>query len=237
MAALTGGVTSPDAIACSYSSRVNQRASPVSSPSTRISVLSARALNATIRDAGNGHGWEPRYFTSPSSMPVSSRVSLRQACSRFSPASTNPADTEYMVAVCHARLCCSSKRSCESTTETMTAGSMRGNSSLLPSAAFVQRCAQPPSAGLTSAPHVGQCRCRICHTLNEAAVVACPASRAEACGANPRRSTQSKRFAACSSTDGTARGLREAVSPVVAPNASSAPSYAESGTRSSKLLS
>ena len=43
-----------------YSSRVTQRAVSVSSPSTRMSVFYACALNAIIRDAGNGHGWEPR---------------------------------------------------------------------------------------------------------------------------------------------------------------------------------
>ena len=134
-------------------------------------------------------------------MPTSSLASRRHACSRFSPASTKPADTEYRPVLRHALLCCSSRRSSWSTIAVITAGSTLGNSSRLPSASLVHRCAHPPNAGSVGAPHVGQWRWRACHTPSEIAVVAWPASRALACGANPRRSTQSNRSAAFSNSD------------------------------------
>ena len=109
----------------------------VSSPSTRTSVVLATPLNAIMRDEGNGHGWEPRYLSSPISMPTSSLASRRHACSRFSPASTNPAETEYRPLLRHALLCCSSRRSSWSTIAVITAGSIRGNSKRLPSSSFV----------------------------------------------------------------------------------------------------
>lgn len=60
----------------------------------------------------------------------------------------------------------------------MTAGSTRGNSTRLPSASLVHRCAHPASAGRTAAPQVGQNRWRLCQMLKVMALVACPASRA-----------------------------------------------------------
>ena len=178
MVARPGAAIRPAMSSAVYSSRVTHRAVMVSSPSTCTSVVIACALNAIISEAGNGHGCEPRYRTSPSLMPVSSMASRRQACSRFSPASTNPADTEYSLESFHAALCCSSRRSCPSTMAVMTAGSTRGNSTRLPSASLVHRCAHPASAGRTAAPQVGQNRWRLCQMLKVMALVACPASRA-----------------------------------------------------------
>ena len=60
----------------------------------------------------------------------------------------------------------------------MTAGSTRGNSTRLPSASLVHRCAHPASAGRTAAPQVGQNRWWLCQMLKVMALVACPASRA-----------------------------------------------------------
>lgn len=55
-----GGTTSPEVIAPASSSRVNQRASLTSLPSTVMVVEVARAVQPSINDAGNGHGWLPR---------------------------------------------------------------------------------------------------------------------------------------------------------------------------------
>ena len=55
-----GSSTSPDVAAARSCSRVNHRASVTSTPSTVISVDVARATNASMIDAGNGHGWLPR---------------------------------------------------------------------------------------------------------------------------------------------------------------------------------
>ena len=156
MVAFPGASIRPATNSFMYSSRVTQRACRVSSPSTRTSVVLATPLNAIMSDAGNGHGCDPKYLSSPMSMPTSSLASRRQACSRFSPASTKPADTEYSPVLRHALLCCSSRRSSWSTIAVMTAGSTLGNSSRLPSASLVQRCAHPPNAGSVGAPHVGQ---------------------------------------------------------------------------------
>jgi len=51
-----GMTTSPAAIASVRSSRLNQRATSISTPSTRTSPATAFALNAIIRLDGNGHG-------------------------------------------------------------------------------------------------------------------------------------------------------------------------------------
>ena len=131
-------------------------------------------------------------------MPVSSIVSRLHACSRFSPVSTNPADTENRLLCFHARLCCNSRRSFASTTVQITAGSTRGNSMRWSSDSLVQRCAQPDIAGSVGAPQCGQCRCMSCQLASESIVTACPISRELACGANMRRSTQSNRSTACS---------------------------------------
>ena len=55
-----GGMTSWVATAAASSSRVNQRASASSTPSTTTSVDNAVARKPSMSEAGNGHGWLPR---------------------------------------------------------------------------------------------------------------------------------------------------------------------------------
>ena len=66
MVARPGATIRPAISSAVYSSRVTQRAVTVSEPSTCTSVVIACALNAIINEAGNGHGCEPKYRTSPS---------------------------------------------------------------------------------------------------------------------------------------------------------------------------
>ena len=54
----------------------------------------ARPMNPSIRLAGSGQGWLPKYSTSPTTMPVSSKTSRRTASSSVSPGSQNPASVE-----------------------------------------------------------------------------------------------------------------------------------------------
>lgn len=120
-----GGSTSPDAKAAASSSRENQRASSISSPSTSISEEVARAVKPSIRLEGNGHGWLATYRTSPTVTPASSCTSRATACSMDSPGSTNPARVEkrpFGQWTCRP----SSARSCSSVTSMITAGSVRG---------------------------------------------------------------------------------------------------------------
>ena len=51
-------------------------------------------MNPSIRLAGSGHGWLPKYSTSPTAMPVSSKTSRRTASSSVSPGSQKPASVE-----------------------------------------------------------------------------------------------------------------------------------------------
>ncbi|CAM5253080.1 hypothetical protein SCALM49S_01286 [Streptomyces californicus] len=67
-----GGMISPDSKAAVRSSRENQRASSISSPSTWMSKVVARAMKPSIRLEGNGHGWLAMYSTSPTVTPASS---------------------------------------------------------------------------------------------------------------------------------------------------------------------
>ncbi len=120
-----GGSTSPDSIAARRSSRENQRASSISSPSTLISHETARAVKPSIRLYGNGHGWLATYSTSPTLTPASSQTSRTTDCSMDSPGSTNPASVEKRPSgQCTWRP--SSARSCSSVTSMITAGSVRG---------------------------------------------------------------------------------------------------------------
>ncbi len=57
---LGGTVSSPAATAARRPSRSNQRTSVISSPSGTASVSSVSAWKASMREAGNGHGWLPR---------------------------------------------------------------------------------------------------------------------------------------------------------------------------------
>ena len=57
-----------------------------------------RAAKPIINDRGNGQGCEPRYATSVTSTPTSSRISLTTVASSDSPASTNPASTDTLPA-------------------------------------------------------------------------------------------------------------------------------------------
>ncbi len=120
-----GGSTSPDANAARSSSRENQRASSISSPSTVISEVVARAVKPSIRLYGKGHGWLATYSTSPTRTPASSHTSRMTDCSIDSPGSTNPASVEKRPSgQCTWRP--SSARSCSSVTSMITAGSVRG---------------------------------------------------------------------------------------------------------------
>jgi hypothetical protein len=120
-----GSTTEPCSTSARSVSRSNQRAARSSSPSTVMSVDSARARKPSMREAGNGHGWLPRYSTSPTTTEVSSRASRRMACSTDSPGSTNPASVENRC-VGHAEELASSSRSASSTTAMITAASVRG---------------------------------------------------------------------------------------------------------------
>src|SRR6185437_13721442 len=68
----TGPEPGPLTIRSTTCSRVNQRASTSSAPSTVIVSSSARARKPTISPAGNGQPCEPRYVTSPTATPASS---------------------------------------------------------------------------------------------------------------------------------------------------------------------
>ena len=66
-------------------------------PSGVVSVPCAGstfAVNPSMSDAGNGHGWLPRYTGSTTRMPDSSNTSRTTADSSDSPGSTNPASSE-----------------------------------------------------------------------------------------------------------------------------------------------
>ncbi len=120
-----GGRTSPDSKAAVSSSRENQRASSISSPSTSISEDPARAMKPSIRLEGNGQGWLATYSTSAMVMPASSNTSRATACSMDSPGSTKPASVEKRPSgQCTWRP--SRARSWSSVTSMITAGSVRG---------------------------------------------------------------------------------------------------------------
>ncbi len=118
---------SPLSIAARRSSRENQRASEISSPSTRITAPSppADAWNPSISADGKGHGWLPTYSTASTRTPTSSETSRTTASSTDSPGSTKPARVEKRPSgqcICRP----SSARSSSSVTSMMTAGSVRG---------------------------------------------------------------------------------------------------------------
>ncbi len=69
---MPNSMISPDSKAAVRSSRENQRASSISSPSTVMSKEVARAMKPSIRLEGNGQGWLAMYSTSPTVIPASS---------------------------------------------------------------------------------------------------------------------------------------------------------------------
>src|SRR5215470_6900481 len=111
----------PPAAACwASSSRLNQRASITSSPSTCTVSAIAVARNPIINPDGNGQPWEAMYVTVPTGTPVSSATSRRTASSRLSETPTKPARVEYEPAA--EPLCRASRHLPRFSTSMITAG-------------------------------------------------------------------------------------------------------------------
>ena len=139
-----------------YSSRVTQRACDVPRRPRARRVVTATPLNAHHERRGNGPRLGARGIFEFAYFDADFLFGFAPACVlRFSPASTNPAETEYRPLLRHALLCCSSRRSSWSTIAVITAGSIREQQTI---AILIVRAVLSPAAKrrFDGRAHVGQ---------------------------------------------------------------------------------
>src|SRR5690625_4036882 len=148
-----------------------------------IYTLSLHDALPILREAGNGHGWDPWYATRPTRIAVSSHTSRRTAASRGSPGSTYPAGTEKRFAG-HIALWARRIRSKESMIAMITAASVRGKCWLLSTG---HTRTQPDAVIFVAAPQRGQWVWVACQFASATAAVARPASRAGSSAPTARR--------------------------------------------------
>lgn len=153
-----------------------------------MSSFSASSIRPTIREEGNGQGWQAKYSALAGSlrMPASSSSSRDAACSIVSPGSQYPARQDTNPA---GHMACRPMRHLSSFTASMIAtGSVRGKCSALQAG---HMRFQPASEMVVPAPHFAQKPCAACHRNRLRAVDAQFASRSFMRAAAARKSTNS----------------------------------------------